>query len=85
MKTFLEYIKENQEKTENKVELFNKLITICLEKYPKEVDDFLNLVSSKDKELRDIIEKIKDANQQFRQPEEVSTNYADNNFGNEEN
>jgi Mg2+/Co2+ transporter CorC len=56
MKTFQEYI---EEKTETKESLFNKLINLSIEKYPKEVEDFLNLISSKDSEIAQIVDKIK--------------------------
>ena len=81
MKTFQEYI---EEKTENKESLFNKLINLSIEKYPKEVEDFLNLMSSKDSEIAQIIDKIKYLNEKFGDKDVVSSNNSDNNLGNEE-
>lgn len=81
MKTFQEYI---EEKTENKQSLFNKLINLSIEKYPKEVEDFLNLMSSKDSEIAQIIDKIKYLNEKFGDKDVVSSNNSDNNLGNEE-
>jgi hypothetical protein len=83
MKTFQEYVDEaEQAPVESKQDLFNKIINICLEKYPDEIDDFLNVVSSKDENIREIVEKIKELNDKFKEPDIISPNIADDNHGN---
>jgi len=83
MKTFQEYIDEaEQAPVESKQDLFNKIINICLEKYPDEIDDFLSVVSSKDENIREIVEKIKELNNKFKEPDIISPNIADDNHGN---
>lgn len=83
MKTFQEYIDEaEQAPVESKQDLFNKIINICLEKYPDEIDDFLSVVSSKDESIREIVEKIKELNNKFKEPDIISPNIADDNHGN---
>ena len=83
MKTFQEYVDEaEQAPVESKQDLFNKIINICLEKYPDEIDDFLSVVSSKDENIREIVEKIKELNNKFKEPDIISPNIADDNHGN---
>jgi hypothetical protein len=83
MKTFQEYIDEaEQAPVDSKQDLFNKIINICLEKYPDEIDDFLSVVSSKDENIREIVEKIKELNNKFKEPDIISPNIADDNHGN---
>ena len=82
MKTFQEYIDEaEQAPVDSKQDLFNKIINICLEKYPDEIDDFLSVVSSKDENIREIVEKIKELNNKFKEPDIISPNIADDNHG----
>lgn len=88
MKTFQEYVKEIEDKepsVETKEQLFNKIINICLAKYPEEIDDFLNVLSSKDENIREIVEKIKELNNKFKDPDIISPNIADDNHGEEYN
>lgn len=84
MKSFIEYIEDNLEKTETKESLFNDLINFALQKYPEDVEDFLSLISAKDPKIAEIVEKIRDLNSKFNDKDSISPNLPDNNFGNEE-
>lgn len=79
MKTFREYVSNNQ----NKEDLLNKLIKLTWTRYNPEIRDFFDKISSKDAEVRDILQKI-DSVPEDQESDVISKNASDSNFGNGE-
>lgn len=78
MKTFREYVSSN-----NKEDSFNKLIKLTWERYNPEIRDFFDKMSSKDADIRQILQEL-DAPDNSEESDVVSKNASDSNFGNGE-
>lgn len=76
MKSFKEYVQGS-----NILEsLLSEFIKISFDKFPQETLEFISEISTKDQELVDIYNKLKEKNSEFTEPELISPNASDNNY-----
>jgi hypothetical protein len=78
MKSFREYISNN-----NKEDSLSKLIKLTWERYNPEIRDFFEKISSKDADIRQLLEEL-DTPESSEEPDVISKNASDSNFGNGE-
>jgi hypothetical protein len=78
MKSFREYISNN-----NKEDSLSKLIKLTWERYNPEIRDFFEKISSKDADIRQLLQEIDDP-ESSEEPDVISKNASDSNFGNGE-
>lgn len=76
MKSFKEYVQDSNDLES----LLNNFIKISFDKFPQETLEFISELSTKDQELVDIYNKIKEKNTEFKEPEVISPNVSDNNY-----
>lgn len=79
MRTFREYVSNNI----SKEDLLNKLIKLTWQRYNPEIRDFFDKISSKDADVRDILQNL-DSVSQEQESDVISKNASDSNFGNGE-
>jgi hypothetical protein len=80
IKTFREYISNNS----NIDGLLSQLIKLTWERYNPEIRDFFDKISSKDADIRQLIQQLDSAMTPAEDPDVVSKNASDSNFGNGE-
>lgn len=80
IKTFREYISNGS----NVEDLLSKLIKISWERYNPEIRDFFDKISSKDADVRQLMQQLDSASRPNEDPDVVSKNASDSNFGNGE-
>jgi len=82
MKSFIEFIENRNEINDSLIKIYN----LVWSRYYPEVMDFFNKISSKDPDVKRLLDEI-ESKKELRTQEEkdiVSMNVADSNFGNEE-
>jgi hypothetical protein len=82
MKSFIEFIENRNEINDSLIKIYN----LVWSRYYPEVMDFFNKISSKDPDVKRLLDEI-ESKKELRTQEEkdiVSMNAADSNFGNEE-
>lgn len=85
MKTFIEYLRNLSENAE-KYNILYDLIKLSWTRYNPETKDFLEKIANKDAEIKRLLEKINNPNQDEKidNDDDVYKSSADANFGNEE-
>lgn len=79
LKTFREFSSENDQKNN----FLNKLINLAWDRYAPETKDFLTSLSSKDPDIKSIFDQLLNSENKH-EPDVISKNMADSEFGNEE-
>jgi hypothetical protein len=77
LKTFKEFVSS----TNNNQSLLNKLAEIAWTRYSPETKDFFEKLAVKDPDIRNIYDQMKSSQ---NDPDVISKNASDSNFGNEE-
>lgn len=79
LKSFREFSSENEQKNN----FLNKLINLAWSRYEPETKDFLTSLSSKDPDIKSIFDQLSNF-ENNSEPDVISRNMSDAEFGNEE-